>query len=123
MPSPSRIVGCTIPVLPVSDERRAIKFYTEKLGVTVDWESDTICSVSRDSCHIMLSQAVPNPGSGWVWIGLEDDSLFAEYEHREVAVVQEPRNFSWTYEMKFADPDGNVLWLGTECRDDLPRAD
>jgi hypothetical protein len=24
--------------------------------------------------------------------------------------------------MKFADIDGNVLWLGTECRADLPLA-
>ncbi len=123
MQTPSRIVECVVPVLPVSDVRRASRFYVETLDFTVDWSTDTVCSVSRDSCHIMLSQAVPNPGTGWVWIGLEDDSLFAEYERRGVAVVQGPRNFSWAYEMKFADPDGNVLWLGTECRDDLPRMD
>jgi hypothetical protein len=29
-------------------------------------------------------------------------------------------NFSWAYEMKFADPDGNVLWLGTEPKTDVP---
>ncbi len=59
----------------------------------------------------------------WVWIGLENDSLFETYRCKGVKVRQEPKNFSWAYEMKFEDLDGNVLWLGTESRKDEPFED
>lgn len=116
-------IECTIPVLPVADLNKSIEFYTGRLGFTLDWKSPTVCSVSRDNCHIMLSQSDRSGGGVWVWIGLESDTLFKEYRERGVAVLQEPRNFSWAYEMKFADLDGNVLWLGTESRSDLPISD
>ena len=35
--------------------------------------------------------------------------------------MQEPENWNWGYEMKIADPDGNVLWLATSPREDLPQ--
>lgn len=59
----------------------------------------------------------------WVWIGLEDDSLFETYRAKGVKVRQGPQNWSWAYEMKFEDPDGNVLWLGIEPRKDEPFAE
>lgn len=119
----SRLVECTIPVLPVTDLKRSIQFYTEKLGFGLDWggaEHSTVCSVSRDGCHIMLSQNAKPCGSSCVWIGLENDSLFREYIRQGVTVLQDPKNYPWAYEMKFADIDGNVLWLGTESRSDQP---
>jgi catechol 2,3-dioxygenase-like lactoylglutathione lyase family enzyme len=122
---PARQVECTIPVLPVRDLARSIAFYTGTLGFKVDWGGETgslIASVSRDGCNIMLSQFLGDSGGGWVWIGLEDDSLFETYRSKGVKVRQEPQNWSWAYEMKFEDPDGNVLWLGTEPRKDLPLA-
>jgi uncharacterized glyoxalase superfamily protein PhnB len=82
-----------------------------------------IASVSRDGCALMLSEAGPGSPRAWVWIGLEGESLFQEFRSAGVTVRQEPRNFPWAYEMKFADPDGNVLWLGTEPRQDLPFED
>jgi predicted lactoylglutathione lyase len=115
----------TIPILPVRDVRRSIDFYTHTLGFKLDWggAADRIASVSRDGCSIMLMQEDSVAHPGWVWIGLESDSLFDEYRASGVTIVQEPRNYSWAYEMKFADPDGNVLWLGTEPRSDTPFAD
>lgn len=115
-----RQVEYIIPVLPVRELGKSISFYTEILGFKLDWSGDVVCSVSRDGCAIMLSMAVKPAGSAWVWIGLEDDSLFADYRKRGVKVHQEPRNHAWAYEMKFEDPDGNVLWLGTEARKDAP---
>jgi catechol 2,3-dioxygenase-like lactoylglutathione lyase family enzyme len=124
MKTQQRQVECTIPILPVSDLQNAIHFYTGTLGFTLDWggqPGSTIASVSRDGCALMLSEAgVPR---AWVWIGLEDEILFQEYRNAGVTIRQEPRNFSWAYEMKFEDPDGNVLWLGTEPRQDLPFED
>jgi predicted lactoylglutathione lyase len=118
-----RQVECTVPVLPVRELKRSISFYTGTLGFKLDWggeDGSKICSVSRDGCGFMLSETVTPAGSAWVWIGLEDDSLFAEYRKRGVKVRQGPRNCPWAYEMKFEDPDGNVLWLGTEPRKDAP---
>lgn len=117
-----RQVECTIPILPVRDLKQSIAYYTETLGFTLDWSGDVTCGLSRDNCALMLSTEVKPAGSAWVWIGLEDDTLFAEYRKRGVKVRQEPRNEPWAYEMKFEDPDGNVLWLGTETRKDLPLA-
>ncbi len=119
-------VECTIPILPVRDLARSLSFYTETLGFQLDWGGEPgsgICSVSRDGCALMLSQNGHGTPGAWVWIGVEDAAVFDEYRRRGVPVWQEPRNFSWAYEMKFADPDGNVLWLGAEPRTDLPFED
>ena len=111
-----RQVECTIPILPVRDLQRSIAYYTETLGFTLGWSGDVTCGLSRDNWAIMLSTDAKPAGSAWVWIGLETDALFEEYRKRGVKVRQEPRNEPWAYEMKFEDPDGNVLWLGTEPR-------
>jgi predicted lactoylglutathione lyase len=117
-----REVENTIPILPVRDVRRSIDFYTNTLGFKLDWggAADRIASVSRDGCSIMLMQDDEFSGPSWVWIGLESDKLFDQFRASGVTVVHEPRNRPWAYEMKLADPDGNVLWLGTEPRGDMP---
>ena len=124
MSNPQRQVECTIPVLPVRDLARSIRFYTETLGFQLDWggnEGSIICSVSKDGCCLMLFQDAKSSPGVWVWIGLKADSLFHSYKSKGVKVRQEPQNHPWAYEMKFEDIDGNVLWLGTEPRKDLPR--
>ncbi|MGV3661991.1 MAG: VOC family protein [Prosthecobacter sp.] len=121
--SPHPMVECTIPVLPVRDLPRSIAFYTGTLGFKLDWGGQAgarICSVSRDGKCIMLSALEPVTAPAWVWIGLEDHSLFDAWRSKGVKVRQEPKNFAWAYEMKFEDIDGNVLWLGTEPRRDEP---
>ena len=116
-------VECTIPVLPVRDLQSSLRFYTGTLEFKLDWGGEPgslICSVSKDGCHIMLSQFSSGSSGVWVWIGVEDDFLFHVSKSRGVKVRQEPENHPWAYEMKFEDPDGNVLWLGTEARKDMP---
>jgi len=123
MSTTHRQVECTIPVLPVRDLQGSLRFYTKTLEFKLDWggqPGSLICSVSKDRCAIMLSQISSASRDVWVWIGVEDDSLFHLYRSRGVKVLQEPENHPWAYEMKFEDPDGNVLWLGTEARKDIP---
>jgi hypothetical protein len=93
------------------------------IGFTLDWRSGEVCSVSCDGRPIMLRQSPTNASPSWVWIGVESDALFHLYRDRGVKVLQEPMNWSWAYEMKFEDPDGNVLWMGAESRNDLPMKD
>src|SRR5688572_25338630 len=100
-----KVVECTIPVLPVRDLKRSIVFYTETLGFRLDWggaEGEMVCSVSRDKRCIMLMQKNKIESPVWVWIGA-DVSLFDLYRSKGVKVFQEPRNYSWAYEMKFED--------------------
>jgi len=115
-------VECTIPVLPVRNLARSIRFYTGKLGFKLDWRGEVVCSVSRDDKPIMLRQRGSREKTVpvWVWIGLDSDRLFKLYRAKRVKVLQEPMNHAWAYDMKFADPDGNVLWLGTEPKAGLP---
>lgn len=119
-------IECTVPVLPVSNLAASVGFYTDILGFSLDWgdiHRDSVCSVSRDGRPIMLMKRPPPLPHTCVWIGLADDSLFSEYKAKGVAVLQEPRNRPWSYEMKIADIDGNVLWLGTEPKTDEPFSD
>lgn len=121
MNTAERHIECTIPILPVRNLERSTQYYTETLGFKLDWNAGTIASVSRDRCAIMLSESGDEAARAWVWIGLESDALFHAYREKGVRVRQEPRNWSWAYEMKFEDIDGNVLWLGTEPCDDRPK--
>jgi catechol 2,3-dioxygenase-like lactoylglutathione lyase family enzyme len=107
------VVENTIPVLSVRDLGRSIAFYRDTLGFTLEWHAGTVCSVARDGCSIML-QAQDGVSSSTVWIGLEGDSFFGVAEKPGVNVIEKPTNQPWAYEMKIADPDGNILWLGAE---------
>ena len=119
-------VECTIPVLPVSDLAASVGFYTKAMGFKLDWgdiHHGHVCSVSRDGCSIMLMKCSSPASPAWVWIGLKDESLFQQFRSNGAKALQEPKNFSWAYEMKFEDIDGNILWIGTEPRKHEPCED
>ncbi|HEX4999292.1 MAG TPA: VOC family protein [Terriglobia bacterium] len=105
----------TIPVLAVNDLDRSIEFFQRVLGFDVEWNAGSICSVGRDGSSIML-QSAENVLPGTVWIGLADDSIFHSIQSSGAKVLRPPSNRPWAYEMKIADPDGNILWLGAEPR-------
>ena len=108
-----RQVENTIPVLAVSDLKRSMDFYRDILGFEVEWNAGPICSVARDKCSIML-QAQEEVCRGTVWVGLENDSIFQIIERSGATILQRPTTQPWAHEMKIADPDGNVIWLGAE---------
>jgi catechol 2,3-dioxygenase-like lactoylglutathione lyase family enzyme len=115
----------TIPLLAVSDVPASIQFYREVLGFKLDWggQGDTlhIASVSRDGHAIMLQRGQPVAPS-CVWIG---GTLLLDLWKRiksgsYVKIVQRPTNQPWALEMKIQDPDGNILWLGTDSLVNIP---
>jgi len=124
MSTPAPKIENAIPILPVRDLARSITFYTETLGFKLDWggPGDPVCGLSRDKRPIMLQQREKIDAPTWVWIGA-DESLFELFRAKGVKVYQEPKNYSWAYEMKFEDIDGNILWLGTDPKKDLPFED
>jgi predicted enzyme related to lactoylglutathione lyase len=110
-----------LPVLSVSDFAASLRFYTDILGFQVDWGGEPgsrIGGISRDAGHLMLTQAGP-PYASQVWIGVEDIApIFNHIMQTGVKIIQEPTNQPWAYEMRIADPDGNVLWFGSDSLDE-----
>jgi catechol 2,3-dioxygenase-like lactoylglutathione lyase family enzyme len=123
--SESRVEN-TIPVLGVADIQVSIRFYRDVLGFSLDWGGNTdysqICSVSRDGKPIMLQRGHP-AAPGCVWIGCSDFIPLWDAKLRSGAfapIIVRPTNQRWALEMRIADPDGNILWFGSESLKDVP---
>ena len=108
-------VECIIPVLRVTQVDESIRYYTDILGFKVDWHDTTIASVSRDGHAVMLSEGAHGHAGTWVWIGVEDiEPLFDQLTAKGVKILEKPTNYPWAYQMKIVDPDGHVLWIGSD---------
>jgi len=80
-----------------------------------------MASVSRDRCGIFLVEGDQGHLGAWVWIGLADVKLiFEEYQSKGAKIRHPPTNYGWAREMQVEDPDGNVLRIGSDPRDDEP---
>lgn len=113
---PTAMIENTIPVLAVRDLDRSIAFFKSVLGFDVEWNAGSTCSVARDGCSVMLQvQAETHPAT--VWVGLDSAALFAQIQKSDAKILQPPTSKPWAYEMKIADPDGNVIWLGADPKD------
>jgi hypothetical protein len=109
------------PVLRVQSVTASAGYYVQKLGFKVDWKAPYFVSVSRDRCHIFLSEGDQGHAGGWVWIGVEDaGALFDEYRGCGANIRNPPTNYDWAYEMQVEDLDGNVLRMGSEPKEGEP---
>jgi hypothetical protein len=124
LPAPT-VVENTIPVLAVADVAASMRFYCDVLDFQRDWvgsaDPPQIASVSRDGHAIMLQSFSPG-GPGCVWIGTSGlAALWHKIRTRtDVVVVQRPTNQSYALDLKIKDPDGNILWFGTEPLAEVP---
>jgi catechol 2,3-dioxygenase-like lactoylglutathione lyase family enzyme len=102
---------------PVSDDDRAIAFYTEKLGFVLDYDhhvSDELRFIQLtppgSACSIVLGKGITEmaPGSQkGVQIVISDaDAAHAELSARGVE-VGDIQSLPWGRFIFFADPDGN----------------
>lgn len=114
------MIEAIIPVLPVKHLGNSITFYTDILGFKVEWRGELVASVSRYGHQLMLSEMHGEKKPTWVWIGLENADWFEELLQKDVTVHQTPLNQTYAYEMMIEDIDGNILWLGTAPRSDMP---
>ena len=105
-----------IPILRVQDIDTSRRFYTDALGFSLDWDVDTMISVSRNGKSIMLCEGDQGQPGTWLWVGVEDaDVLFNEFSAKGATIRQPPKNFSWAYEFQVQDPDGHVLRFFPWC--------
>ena len=70
----------------VADAERSLRYYTEELGFTLDWDSkDGVLQVSLFGFEVILNEAGSKTrskvGHGRVFIGLEDDQGEPLREH------------------------------------------
>jgi len=117
-PMPSATFHAAWPILTVNDLAGSLEYYVRVLGFTVNWRDDSgIASVSRERCGLMLCQRDQGHAGTWVWIGVDDvDALHDELKARGAVVRHPPNDYPWAREMQIADPDGNVLRLGSDPR-------
>jgi predicted enzyme related to lactoylglutathione lyase len=100
----------------------SLRFYVDLLGFrNAPWGTSDFTSVNRDRAGIYLCQGGQGRGQAWVWLGVEDaEKLHEEYKAAGVPIRKPPTNYPWALEMHVEDPDGNVLRLGSEPKDDRP---
>ena len=104
----------------VKDAESALRFYTETLGFTLDWnhkEQDRafVFQVSLLGFQLILNQAESwtegRAGHGRVFIGMEDDQADAFREHVERHRIP-VEAFRWgAPTLVIRDPDGNELFV------------
>jgi hypothetical protein len=77
--------------------------------------------VSRDGHAIML-QRRDSVARGSVWIGISElVALFMRVRStNHVTVIRRPTNRRCALQMKLADPEGNILWFGTDPLTQVP---
>jgi predicted enzyme related to lactoylglutathione lyase len=109
------------PILRVADVAASIDHYVRILGFKVDWQGPQFASVSRGKCHIFLSEGDQGHAGNWVWIGVDDcEALLHEYRQTGAKIRHKPTNYFWGYEMQVEDPDGNILRMGSDTKENEP---
>jgi catechol 2,3-dioxygenase-like lactoylglutathione lyase family enzyme len=111
--------------VPVTDQNRALEFYTKKLGLRVITDSPfnnkqrwIELGIPRAETKLVLFAA---PGQekwigGLMNISFSADDVEAtakDLKARGVEFVQEPRKADWGTSAIFKDPDGNQFVLST----------
>jgi len=110
------------PILVVRDLAASVDYYVKLLGFTLDWmDHADIASVSRGDCTLFLAEGDQGEPGSWAWIGVGDaDALYEEYRQSGATIRTPPVNFPWALELQVADPDGNVLRLGSDPKPNVP---
>ena len=102
----------------VNDVDRAMRYYTEQLGFSLDWDShDGVLQVSLFGFELILNQAWEktrtHAGHGRVFVGLEDDQGEPLRKHIVDKGIQVKRVEWGRPTLVINDADGNELffWL------------
>ena len=109
------------PEIPVSSLARALDYYRERLGFTIDWSDEEIglAGLSRGGARLFMTDAgyraaLGNPAPIVLWINLdgrdEVDALHAEWAGAGARIESPPEAKPYRlYEFFARDLDGNVF--------------
>jgi uncharacterized glyoxalase superfamily protein PhnB len=110
-----------VPEIPVSDMTRAIAYYVDVFGFTLDWhdQQSGIAGISRGDCRLFLTSgsfrhSYNNGPPILFWLNLESrgdvDELFQEWDTARAKVIAWPQDKPWKLrEFVAADLDGNLI--------------
>jgi gamma-glutamylcyclotransferase (GGCT)/AIG2-like uncharacterized protein YtfP/uncharacterized glyoxalase superfamily protein PhnB len=120
-----------VPEIPVADAGKAVAYYVNSLGFTVDWgdDRDGIVGISRGDCRLFITdhslrEPYGDVGPILFWLNLhskaEVDELFAQWKAAQTNIVSEPEDKPWKLrEFMAADLDGNLIRVFYDFRLDL----
>jgi catechol 2,3-dioxygenase-like lactoylglutathione lyase family enzyme len=119
--SSNKDLGCPRPILWVGKLDDSIRYYRERLGFRFDWtdgDPPDFASVTRGDTQIFMCQRCQGHAGSWIWMSTPDvDALYDDFVARGAIIRARPENKPWGMrEMQVADPDGNVLRIGSPIR-------
>ena len=100
----------------VNDAEESLRYYTEQLGFSLDWDShDGVFQVSLFGFEVILNEVGRRTrarvGHGRVFIGLEDDQGEPLRQHIAARGIQTLRAQWGRPTLVIRDPDGNELFF------------
>jgi len=108
------------PILLVKNLERAIQFYVEQLGFTLDFMyEDFYAGMEKDGHPVHLKMVDGTAGEDFIRRNNEDvcllfsvddiAELFREISAKPINIVQPLREMPYGMEFYIADPDGNLI--------------
>ena len=119
------IKGIKFVGVPVTDQQRALEFYTNALGFRVitdqpfdDKQRWIELGIGRSSTGIALFTPEGHENrigtfSGISFVADDVDATYRELKGKGVTFIQEPQKADWGTAAVFADPDGNQFVLSS----------
>ena len=118
------------PVFFVSDAQRALKFYTEKLGCSLDWNHEHegrafVFQVSLHGVALIVNEiegwTEARAGHGRIFVGLDDDQVDGFWRYLEKHGIETTVRHWGEPTVVIHDLDGNELffWLSEAEREKL----
>ena len=118
------LISRITPQLRTRDLDGSIRFYTEKVGLLLDFRySDFYAGIRAGDqlFHLKLADS-PDPSIAWVqaedhlhlYLGTDDvDAVAQRLRANGVALTQEPTDTAWqTRELVFLDDQGHTIYVG-----------
>lgn len=115
-------LSCPRPIFTVRDLAASTRYYRDKLGFKLDWDHGDppdFASVSRGDGILFMCQNCQGQPGAWAMLFARDvDELHDEFRRKGAEIRMPPTDMPWGLrEMNVADPDGNVLRIGSAIRD------
>jgi predicted enzyme related to lactoylglutathione lyase len=108
------------PLLVVTNLERAIQFYVEQLGFTLDFRYDDFYAGIEKDGHPVHLKMVDQPAGGGILRRNDEDicllfsvddiaGVFREISEKTINIVQPLREMPYGKEFYISDPDGNLI--------------